>query len=81
MVEHKPSPEEPKVALIGSSDVEERVMFRGSALGLDSPWHHIFAGTGVMGPAVHFLDELLHIPEKKKGCLLMSFPDLQSVAQ
>ena len=44
----------PKVALLGSSDVEESVKFPGSALGLDYPWTHIFVGPGVTGPVVHF---------------------------
>ena len=53
------------MALLGSSGVEERVKFQGSALGLDSPWPHIFVGPGVAGPTVLFFDELLHIPEQK----------------
>ena len=65
VVEHKPSPAEPKVALLHSSDVKERVKFPASALGLDSPWPLIFEDPGVMGPTVHFLDELLHIPEQQ----------------
>lgn len=68
VVEPKSSSAEPEVALLCPSDVEESTRFRVSALGLDSPWPHIFAGPGVVGPAVHLLDELIHIPGQKAVC-------------
>ena len=54
VVERRSSPMEPAMALRGPLDVEGMAISLGSTLCLVSQLPHIFAGPGVMGPAVHF---------------------------
>lgn len=60
VVERRSNPAEPLVALRGPSDGEESAISPDFALCSDSLLPHIFAGPGVGGPAVRFLDGLRH---------------------